>query len=126
MDFYEHEIKPDDWLVSDVFADRDDDPVLYERKLRKKYDTVKRDVNAIDGLSIKAPDWVTLIAVKKREKSRAIQFALDLKRWSPPAAGRQPLHPRQARCHRRGGTGCSSRAGGLVEQRPPARERIRL
>ena len=59
MDFYENEISPDDWLVSDVNADRDDDPVLYERKLRKKYDTVKRDVNAIDGLSIKAPDWAT-------------------------------------------------------------------
>ena len=80
MDFYEKEIQPDDWLVSDVYADRDDDPVLYERKLRKTYDTVKRDVKAIDGLSIKAPDWATLIAIKKREKSRAIQFALDLKR----------------------------------------------
>jgi hypothetical protein len=80
MDFYENEINPDDWTVSDVNADRDDDPVLYERKLRKKYDTVKRDVNAIDGLSIKAPDWATLIATKKREKSRAITFGLDLKR----------------------------------------------
>ena len=80
MDFYENEIKPDDWIVSDVYADRDDDPAAYERKLRKKYDTVKRDVNAIDGLSVKAPDWATLIATKKREKSRAIQFALDLKR----------------------------------------------
>jgi hypothetical protein len=80
VDFYENEIDPDGWIVSDVNADRDDDPVAYERKLRKKYDTVKRDVNAIDGLSIKAPDWATLIATKKREKSRAISFVLDLKR----------------------------------------------
>ena len=82
MDVYENEISPDGWLVSDVNADRDDDPVAYERKLRKKYDTVKRDVNAIDGLSIKAPDWATLIATKKREKSRAVSFSLDLKRSS--------------------------------------------
>ena len=82
MDAYENEISPDGWLVSDVNADRDDDPVAYERKLRKKYDTVKRDVNAIDGLSIKAPDWATLIATKKGEKSRAVSFSLDLKRSS--------------------------------------------
>ena len=80
MDVYENEISPDDWLVSDVYADRDDDPVAYEHKLRKKYDIVKRSVNAIDGLSIKAPDWATLIATKKREKSKAVQFGLDLKR----------------------------------------------
>ena len=49
MDVYENEISPDGWLVSDVNADRDDDPVAYERKLRKKYDTVKRDVNAVDA-----------------------------------------------------------------------------
>jgi len=82
VDVFENEIGPDNWLVSDVNADRDDDPVIYERKLRKKYDTVKRDVNAIDGLSIKAPDWATLIATKKREKSRAISFDLELKRSS--------------------------------------------
>ena len=82
MDAYENEISPDAWTVGDVNADRDDDPVAYERKLRKKYDIVKRDVNGIDGMSIKAPDWATLIATKKREKSRAISFDLDLKRSS--------------------------------------------
>ena len=59
MDAYENEISPDTWIVSDVNADRDDDPAAYERKLRKKYDVVKRDVNGIDGMSIKAPDWAT-------------------------------------------------------------------
>jgi hypothetical protein len=82
MDAYENEISPDTWIVSDVNADRDDDPVAYEHKLRKKYDIVKRDVNGIDGMSVKAPDWATLVATKKREKSRAISFELDLKRAS--------------------------------------------
>jgi len=82
MDVYENEISPDDWLVSDVNADRDDDPVAYERKLRKKYDTVKRDVNAIDGLSIKAPDWATLIATKKRDDDHPLVSESDFKTWS--------------------------------------------
>jgi hypothetical protein len=82
VDAFENGISPDSWLVSDVNADRDDDPAAYERKLRRKYDIVKRDVNGIDGLSIKAPDWATLIATKKREKSRAVSFELDLKRSS--------------------------------------------
>ena len=114
MDVYENEISPDGWLVSDVNADRDDDPVAYERKLRKKYDTVKRDVNAIDGLSIKAPDWATLIATKKREKSRAVSFSLDLKRSSlvltagtPPAAASPSAGGRSPPTWR--STGCSSK-----------------
>ncbi|MCE9657552.1 MAG: hypothetical protein K8R60_03265 [Burkholderiales bacterium] len=94
MDYYEHEIAPDEWIVGDVYTDRDDDPAAYERKLRKKYDTVKRDVNAIDGLSVRAPDFATLIATKKREKAKAVSFILDLNRSSlvltvgPPAGTR--------------------------------------
>jgi hypothetical protein len=80
MSAYENEISPDDWLVSDMNANADDDPVVYERKLRKKYDTVKSETSSIDGLSIKAPDWATVISTKKREKSRAVSFDLSLKK----------------------------------------------
>jgi hypothetical protein len=80
MSAYENEISPDDWLVSDMNANADDDPVVYERKLRKKYDTVKSETSSIDGLSIKAPDWATMISTKKREKSRAVSFDLSLKK----------------------------------------------
>lgn len=78
MSAYENEISPDDWLVSDMNANADDDPEVFERKLRKKYDKVKSDTSSIDGLSIKAPDWATLISTKKREKSRAVSFDLSL------------------------------------------------
>jgi hypothetical protein len=80
MDAYENEIRPDDWVAADVNANADDDPVNYERKLRKKFDQVKRAVSAIDGLGARAPDYATLIATKKREKSRAIAFGLELGR----------------------------------------------
>jgi hypothetical protein len=80
MSSYENEISPDDWLVSDMNANADDDPEVFERKLRKKYDKVKSDTSSIDGLSIKAPDWATVISTKKREKSRAISFDLTLKK----------------------------------------------
>jgi len=80
MSAYENEISPDGWLVSDMNANADDDPVVYERKLRKKYDTVKSETSSIDGLSIKAPDWATVISTKKREKSRAVSFDLSLKK----------------------------------------------
>ena len=80
MSAYENEISPDDWLVSDMNANADDDPVVYERKLRKKYDTVKSEISSIDGLSIKAPDWATVISTKQREKSRAVSFDLSLKK----------------------------------------------
>ena len=80
MSVYENEISPDDWLVSDMNANADDDPVVYERKLRKKYDKVKSDIGSIDGLSIKAPDFATVISTKKREKSRAVSFDLSLKK----------------------------------------------
>ena len=80
MSAYENEISPDDWLVSDMNANADDDPVVYERKLRKKYDKVKSDISSIDGLSIKAPDWATVISTKSREKSRAVSFDLTLKK----------------------------------------------
>ena len=78
MSVYENEISPDDWLVSDMNANADDDPEVFERKLRKKYDKVKSDTSSIDGLSIKAPDWATVISTKKREKSRAVSFDLSL------------------------------------------------
>ena len=80
MTAYENEISPDDWLVSDMSASADDDPEVFERKLRKKYDKVKSDTSSIDGLSIKAPDWATVISTKKREKSRAVSFDLSLKK----------------------------------------------
>ena len=80
MSTYENEISPDEWLVSDMNANADDDPVVYERKLRKKYDKVKSEVNSIDGLSIKAPDFAMVMATKKREKSRAVSFDLTLKK----------------------------------------------
>lgn len=80
MSAYENEISPDDWLVSDMNANADDDPEVFERKLRKKYDKVKSDTSSIDGLSIKAPDWATVISTKKREKSRAVSFDLSLKK----------------------------------------------
>jgi hypothetical protein len=80
MSAYENEITPDEWLVSDINANADDEPTYYERRLRKKYDKVKSEANSIDGLSIKAPDFATLISTKKREKSRAISFTLELKK----------------------------------------------
>lgn len=80
MNAYENEISPDDWLVSDMNANADDDPAVYERKLRKTYDKVKSDISSIDGLSIKAPDWATVISTKSREKSRAVSYELTLKK----------------------------------------------
>ena len=80
MTAYENEISPDEWLVSDMNANADDDLEVFERKLRKKYDKVKSDTSSIDGLSIKAPDWATVISTKKREKSRAVSFDLSLKK----------------------------------------------
>ena len=78
MSVYENEITPDDWLVSDMNANADDDPVNYERKLRKAYDRVKAAVKDIDGLSVKAPDFEMVMSMKKREKSRAVSYDLTL------------------------------------------------
>jgi len=80
MNAYENEISPDDWLVSDMNANADDDPAVYERKLRKKYDKVKSDIGSVDGLGVRAPDWATVISTKKREKSRAVSFDFSLKK----------------------------------------------
>jgi hypothetical protein len=79
MNFYENEISPDDWLVSDMNANKDDEPAVYERKLRKKYDKVKSDVSELE-LGVKAPDFAVLMSTKSREKSRAISFDLVLKK----------------------------------------------
>ena len=43
MSPYENEISADAWLASDMNANADDDPAVYERKLKKVYDQVKRD-----------------------------------------------------------------------------------
>lgn len=78
MSVYENEITPDDWLVSDMNANADDDPAVYERKLRKAYDRVKTAVKDIDGLGVRAPDFQIVMSMKTREKSRAVSYDLTL------------------------------------------------
>ena len=78
MSVYENEITPDDWLVSDMNANADDDPVNYERKLRKAYDRVKAAVKDIDGLSVKAPDFEMVMSMKKRTVLRMASPTVSL------------------------------------------------
>ena len=78
MNYYENEIGPDEWIASDRSASQFDEDPIFEHKFRKVFDQVKSDVKDIDGLSPKAPDYATVIATRKREKSHAVSFELKL------------------------------------------------
>jgi hypothetical protein len=78
MNYYESEIGPDDWIASDHNADAFEADDVFEKKLRRVFDKVKSDVKDIDGLSPKAPDYATVMATRKREKSHAVSFELKL------------------------------------------------
>jgi len=78
MNYFESEIDPEDWTAFDLSASAFDDDAIFEKKLHKVFDKVKSDVKDIDGLNPKAPDYATVIATRKREKSHAVSFELKL------------------------------------------------
>jgi hypothetical protein len=78
MNYYESEIDPEDWTASDHSASAFDEDEGFQKKLSKVYDKVKSDIKDIDGLSPKAPDYATVMATRKREKSHAVSFELKL------------------------------------------------
>ncbi len=78
INYYENEIGPEDWIEYDKSALAFDEDAVFEQHLRKRFDKVKADVKDIDGLNPKAPDYATVNASRKREKSHAVSVELKL------------------------------------------------